>query len=147
MHFEGVVTINASQEKVWQFLTDPDAVAECVPGLKSVEIIEPGQKFRAVAAIGLGSMRVTFTNDIEWVQLDAPNYAVMKAHGKAPGRVVDVSSEMTLSNNDNGTTDLNWSAEIAVMGTIASLASRLMGSATKKLSGQFFKCVKKKVEA
>ncbi len=145
MKFEGTETINAGREKVWEFLIDPNAVGECVPGLKSMEIIEPDKKFRGVAAIGLGSMKATFTGDVEWVELNAPEFARAQAHGTAPGSAGDVTAEMRLIEQD-GATELQWSAEVAIVGTIASLAARLMNSAAKKLTGQFFKCVKKKVE-
>jgi carbon monoxide dehydrogenase subunit G len=71
----------------------------------------------------------------------------MKAHGKAPGSAVDASSEMALMPNANGGTTLDWTADVVVLGTIASLAARLMGSVTEKLTGEFFSCMKAKIEA
>lgn len=147
MQFDGTVNIEAPREKVWEFLTDPNLVSQCAPGLKSVEVIEPDKKFRAVAGVGFGSVKVTFETDVEWVEVDAPNYAKMKAHGKAPGSGVDINSTMNLSDGPDGSTDMQWSADIVVVGTIASMASRLMGSVTKRLTGDFFNCVKDKIEA
>jgi carbon monoxide dehydrogenase subunit G len=40
-----------------------------------------------------------------------------------------------------------WTAEISVLGTIASLASRMMGSVTQKLTEEFFSCMKQQIEA
>lgn len=147
MHFDGTVSINAPRQKVWEYLTDPNSVSECAPGLKSVEVIEPDKKFRAVAGVGFGSVKVTFEIDVEWVELDPPNHARMKAHGKAPGSGVDITSVMNLTNGSEDFTELQWSADIVVVGTIASLASRLMNSMTRKLTGEFFSCVKGKIEA
>lgn len=147
MHFEGTVNINAPREKVWEYLTDPNSVSQCAPGLKSVEVIEPDKKFKAVAGVGFGSVKVTFDSDVEWVELDPPKHAQMKAHGKAPGSGVDITSNMNLLEGSDGTTELQWTADVVVVGTIASLASRLMGSVTKKLSGEFFNCVKDQIEA
>jgi len=147
MHFEGTVTIQASRQQVWDFLTNPEEVSQCAPGLESMEIISPDEKFRAVAAIGLGNIKARFTTDVEWVTLDPPNMAKMKAHGTAPGSAVDVISEMTLNQITAEQTELLWAADITVLGTIASLASRMMGSTTQKLTGQFFNCVKNKIEA
>jgi carbon monoxide dehydrogenase subunit G len=147
VHFDGTVSINAPRQKVWEYLTDPNSVSECAPGLKSVEVIEPDKKFRAVAGVGFGSVKVTFEIDVEWVELDPPNHARMKAHGKAPGSGVDITSVMNLTNGSEGATELQWSADIVVVGTIASLASRLMNSMTRKLTGEFFSCVKGKIEA
>lgn len=147
MRFEGTVSINAPRQKAWGFLTDANSVAQCAPGLESLEIVEPDKKFRVVVSVGLGNLKARFTADVEWVEIDAPNLAKMKAHGTAPGSAVDVIAEMALSDGANGATDLRWSADISVLGTIAALASRMMGSVTQKLTTQFFDCVKAKIEA
>jgi carbon monoxide dehydrogenase subunit G len=147
MQVQGNVTINAPREKVWAFLTDPHAVGKCAPGLESMEVIAPGETFRAVASVGFGSMKVRFNVDVEWTELNEPDHAQMKAHGTAPGSTVDASSEMNLSDGEDGGTRLDWSADINVQGTIASLASRLMGSMTQKMTAEFFNCVKSQIEA
>ena len=146
MIFEGTVNIKAPQEKVWEYLTDPEKVGHCVPGLKSLEVVIPDKQFDVVASVGFGAVNATFNATVEWVELDAPNRATMKAHGTAPGSAVDVTSEMKLSPGEDGITTLDWSADVAVVGTIASLASRLMPGVTKKLSGTFFDCFKKQIE-
>jgi carbon monoxide dehydrogenase subunit G len=112
-----------------------------------MEVLEPDKRFRAVASVGLGNIKARFTADVEWVELDAPNKAVMKAHGTAPGSAADVRAEMTLSDNSAGGTDMHWEAEVNIVGTIASLASRMMGGVTQKLSAEFFACAKQKIEA
>ncbi|HTR03660.1 MAG TPA: carbon monoxide dehydrogenase subunit G [Thermoanaerobaculia bacterium] len=147
MHFEGIVSIKASRQKVWDFLTDPHKVSGCAPGLEKLEIVEPGQKFRATTSIGFGSVKVKFVNDVEWLEMDAPNLARMKAHGTAPGSGVDAESAMRLTDGQEGGTDLAWSADVTVVGTIASLAARLMGGVTKKLTAAFFDSVKEAIEA
>lgn len=146
MHVEGTVTIDAPRQQVWAFLTDPDEVGKCAPGLESMEILEPDERFRAVVSVGFGSMKARFTADVEWVELDEPERAKMKAHGTAPGSTADATSEMKLAENAAGGTDLDWTADITIQGTIASLASRLMGSMTQRLTGEFFDCVKKNIE-
>lgn len=146
MNFKGTVTINAPREKVWKFLTTPELLTECAPGLESLEVITPNEKFRAVASIGFGAVKATFVVDATWMDLDPPNRARMKIHGKAPGGMVDGMSEMVLSDGAGGATVLDWSSDVTVVGTIASLASRLMGTVTRKLTDAFFECVRKKIE-
>jgi carbon monoxide dehydrogenase subunit G len=55
-------------------------------------------------------------------------------------------SEMTLTDGPDGATVLDWSSDVTVIGTIASLAARLRGTVTKKLTDAFFECVRKKIE-
>ncbi len=146
MHFEGVLSIQAPRAKVWDYLTDPEKVSKSAPGLESLEIVEPGKKFRATTSIGFGSVKVRFVNDVEWVDLDPPNRAQMKAHGTAPGSGVDATTSMTLTDGQGGATDLAWTADVNVVGTVASLAARLMGGVTKKLTAAFFESVRKEIE-
>ncbi len=37
-------------------------------------------------------------------------------------------------------------SDVTIYGTIANLATRMMGGLTKKLSGEFFNCVKAQIE-
>lgn len=146
MRVEGNVNIKAPPEKVWKVLTDPRKVSQCTPGLESLKIITPGRKFQAVGSLGLGSLKIRFTTDVEWLELEPPRRARMKMNGKASGSSIDVGSEMELVDGPDGSTSMKWSAEVKVLGDIASLAARLMKPVTQKMTGQFFNCLKKKVE-
>ncbi len=146
MNLEGDVNINAARADVWNFLTDPHKVSSCAPGFESLEIIEPDKVFEAVATVGFGAVKTKFKGRVTFVELDPPNRAVLKAAGTATGSVVEVTSVMELQEGLNGSTDLHWSADVAIFGTIANLATRMMGGLTKKLSGEFFNCVKSQIE-
>ena len=146
MNFKGTVTINAPREVVWHFLTTPEELTHCAPGLESLEVIAPNERFRAVASVGFGAVKARFVADAAWMDLDPPNHARMKVHGKAPGSVVDATSEMRLSDGPGGATVLDWSSDVVVVGAIASLAARLMGSVTQKITESFFDCVRARIE-
>ena len=53
---------------------------------------------------------------------------------------------MTLTDGQDGATDLAWTADVNVVGTVASLAARLMGGVTKKLTSAFFDKVREEIE-
>ena len=142
MKLDGEVTINADRQKVWDFLTDPEAVSQCAPGLESMKIVEPDKQFEAVAGLGFGTIKVRFVTNVYWVELDAPNFAKMTAHGTAPGSAADIKGGMQLEDTADGGTKMTWSADVIVSGTITSLASRMMGSVSKKIANTFFDCVK-----
>jgi carbon monoxide dehydrogenase subunit G len=146
MQLSGNVTINAPRQRVWDFLTDPQKAGQCAPGVERVEIVEPGRKFRATVAVGFGAMKARFTGEAEWLELEPPHRAKMKAHGSAPGSAADVAAEMILADGPEGATEMRWTAEPAVMGQLASLASRMMASVSQKLAQQFYENVKKMIE-
>lgn len=147
MQFKDTVTIHAPRQKVWAFLTDANEVARCAPGVESVEVIEEDKKYKAVASVGFGNIKAKFDTDIEFEELNEPDFAKIKVHGTAPGSAVDATAGMTLSDGEGGSTILEWTADVNIMGTIAALANRMMGSVTKKLSAEFFNTVKQKLEA
>jgi len=146
MRLNDTVRIDAPIETVWEFMTNADEVARCAPGVESVEEIEKDKKYKAVASVGFGNIKVKFTADIEFAELQEPNYGKLKAHGTAPGSAADVMVEMKFAEAGPAATDFTWVADVTIMGTIAALANRMMGSVTKKLAGEFFNNVKKNIE-
>jgi uncharacterized protein len=146
MHFEGTVEILAPREKVWKFLTNADFVAKCAPGVKEMEILVPNEKYFVVAKIDFGSVTAVFKTDVTFQEMKEPDFAAVKAHGDTLESAIDATSQMFLSNGVDGTTELKWAADIVVVGKIASIASRMMNSVTKKLANQFFECFKNQIE-
>jgi hypothetical protein len=146
MLLKGDVTIHAPRKKVWDFLTDPNQIGPCAPGVEQIETIEPDKKYRGVMSVGLGSVKAKFNGDVEIVELNEPDHAKLKAHGVATGSAADVMSEMTLSNGPDGATNVHWTADVQVSGQLASLASRLMVPVSQKLAGIFYEEVRKRIE-
>jgi uncharacterized protein len=146
VYFEGTVEILAPREKVWKFLTNADFVAKCAPGLQEMEIVVPNEKYFVVAKIAFGSVVAVFKTDVTFQEMKEPDFAAVKAHGDALDSAIDATSEMSLSDGVDGTSELKWTADIVVVGKIASIASRMMSSVTKKLANQFFECFKNQIE-
>ncbi|MBL8064193.1 MAG: carbon monoxide dehydrogenase subunit G [Anaerolineales bacterium] len=147
MQLKGDVTIHAPRKKVWDFMTDPEQIGQCAPGVEKIEVIEPLKKYHGIVSIGFGSVRARFSGDVEILELAEPDYAKLKAHGSATGSVADATSEMRLSDGPDGSTLVHWTADVTVSGQLASLASRLMIPVSEKLAGVFYDQIRKKIEA
>jgi carbon monoxide dehydrogenase subunit G len=111
-----------------------------------MEVLEPGRRFRAVGALGVGSLKVRFTTEVEWLELYPPRRAVMKLSGRGRRSSVQVGSELLLADGADGSTDMEWSADVTVKGTLNKLAARLMKPVTYQMTGEFFNCIKRKIE-
>ena len=96
MNLTGSVVIPASRQAVWDFLTDPQAVSQCVPGLSSMREVTPDQLYEAEVSVGFGSMKVLFEAEVEWGEREPLERATIGAYATAPGSVAEVSSEMWL---------------------------------------------------
>ncbi|MGQ0608171.1 MAG: CoxG family protein [Chloroflexota bacterium] len=147
MQFSGSVEIAAARDKVWAFVSDPVQMGGCGPGVETVEIVDDDH-FTAKAKIVVGPISARFTVNAEFTERTAPHEAKVRAQAKAPGTAVDGSAEMSLRDGDtDGTTIMDWSADVQFSGMMASLGARLIEGTANKLIGQTFTCVKTKLEA
>ena len=84
---------------------------------------------------------------MEFAELTPPDRAVIKAHGQAPGSAVDATRRWRLSDGPDGTTVMDWSADVNLSGTLASVGARLIDGTANKMIGQTFDCMREKLEA
>ena len=146
MQFKGTVDIAAPRDRVWAFLMDPNQVGGCGPGVESIDVIDEDH-FKAKAKVGVGFISAKFVVDMTVAEKNAPDLAVLKAHGQAPGSAVDATANMALSGPAEGPTTMDWSADVLIAGTLASVGARLIEGTANKMIGQTFDCIKSKLEA
>ena len=146
MQFKGTVDIAAPRDTVWAFLMDPNQVGSCGPGVESIEVVDEDH-FKAKAKVGIGFISAKFSVDMTVAEKHAPDLAVLKAHGQAPGSAVDATANMALSGPAEGPTTMDWSADVLIAGTLASVGARLIEGTANKMIGQTFDCIKSKLEA
>jgi uncharacterized protein len=146
MQFSGTVEIAAPRERVWAFLMDPEQVGPCGPGVESVEVVDDDH-FKAKAKVGIGFISAKFAIEMTVAERTEPDLAVLKAHGQAPGSAVDATANMALSGPAEGPTTMDWSADVLIAGTLASVGARLIEGTANKMIGQTFDCIRSKLEA
>jgi carbon monoxide dehydrogenase subunit G len=146
MRFEGTVEIAAPRARVWTFLTDPNQVGRCGPGVESIDIVDPTH-FTAAAKVGVGFISARVSVELELTQLEPPDRAVINAHGQAPGSAVDATAEMRLSDGTlPGTTVMDWVADVTIHGHLASVGARLIEGTANKMIGEAFDCIRSTLE-
>ena len=148
MHFAGTVEIHAPRERVWDFLIDPTRVGACGPGVESVEVVDETH-FKAKAKVSVGPVSARFSVNLEMGEQTPPDRAVIIARGQAPGTAVDATAEMRLTggDGDGSPTVMDWTSEVNVSGSIASLGLRLLEGTANKMIGQTFDCIRAKLES
>jgi uncharacterized protein len=146
MQFAGTTEIAAPRERVWAFVVDPEQVGWCGPGVEAIETVDETH-FRARAKVGIGVVSARFNVNLELAEAVAPDRAVIKASGQAPGSAVEATGEMNLSGPPAGPTTMSWSANVAILGTFAAVGARLIESQANKMIKQAFDCMRAKLEA
>lgn len=146
MEFSGTQKIAVPIEKVWTFLLDVNNVAGCAPGFQSLEVLGD-EHWKAIVSVGVGPVKAKFTMDVTRPEMHEPDLMIVKGRGKAPGSAVEMSGTMNLVSEGPEETRMDWSAAVVVSGTLASIGARLMNSTAEKLTGQFFDCLKTKLQS
>ena len=78
-----------------------------------------------------------------FAELDAPDKAVIKAHGQAPGSAVDADRRRwRCRDGPDGTTVMDWAADVNIAGTLAGVGARLIEGTANKMIGQTFDCMR-----
>ncbi len=137
LEFSGSPSIKAPRALIWSRLLDPQALAACTPGVESVEVAD-GTHWQVVSGIGVGTLKFSFTMDVELSQLREQESAQMTARGKAAGSAVEVNTGIIVREGTAGETILSWRATAQISGLLARAGAPLLESAVKKLTDDFW---------
>lgn len=136
---EGTKEVEASLDKVWDFVTDLNRVTKCIPDT-TVEKIE-GDSFKAKMKMGVGFIKGTFDGQFSIVDKKPKSSFSIKGSAKGMGNTVNVSVNIQLEPKDSVVV-LKYRADVLVTGTLASLGSRFLDDAAQKIVSQMFECLK-----
>ncbi len=145
MRFEGSFRINADRDKVWEFISNPSNVIQCVPGVQDFSVQE-GKRIAAKVKVKIGFISGLFQAASKVLEEDPQNYhARMELSGSGAGSGFKALVDLKLEEADGGT-ELKWSADVSISGPLGSLAKSMVEGYVKKMVDQLFDCVKRRLE-
>jgi carbon monoxide dehydrogenase subunit G len=138
MDMSGSQRIEASRQKVWEGLNNPEVLKQCIPGCESIELTSPTEMV-AKAVLKVGPVKATFNGKVTLSDLDPPNGYTITGEGQ--GGVAGFAkggATVRLEADGEDATILHYDAKADVGGKIAQLGARLIDGTAKKLAGDFF---------
>jgi len=135
----------ARPETVWRALNDPAVLEACLPGCKSLVMLDE-RHFESTVQIRVGPVAATFKSNVELSDLDPPRAYTIVGTGNA-GAVgfAKVTARVQLE-PEGGTTLLAYDADVEIGGKLMSVGSRLIQSAAGKNLDAFFGALKAHIE-
>jgi 2-furoyl-CoA dehydrogenase large subunit len=132
----GALQINADANSIWSVLVDPDRLARVFPGCRSL-LLTSDNVYQGVVDLGVGPVSGTFDAFVELSDLDPPH--TMTLTGKVIGPLGTSRGVGIIKMIDAGkSTKIEYSYQIGLSGTIASVGGRLISGAARVLINRFF---------
>ena len=119
MRLEGQFRVQAPQDKVYDFLTDPRQVSQHMPDVREVEI-EDEDHFTVKARVGISHIKGTMVMKLTITNRQPPTSTTVIGKGTGLASVVDMVTGFTLQAADGGDTLVNWTGDVTVSGSLAS---------------------------
>jgi len=145
LHFEGTFDVKAGKEKVFDFLLDPNALANCLPDLQKVDVISDDE-FKVLVKVGISFIKGDMAMTFKVIERERPSHAKLQARGTGLGSSVDMTNVFDLSDGPDGGTSMKWSADASVGGMIASIGQRLLDTGAEKMVNELFASIKENLE-
>lgn len=138
MEIEKTLILPSSPERVWALLLDPQAMAQCVPGMKSVQVVTPDEyTAEMVTKVSFITARMKLRTRI--IERDEPRY--LKAEGSGEDSSVASSmkqtTEMYLEPLPDGQSQLRLKVKVDVVGRLATFGLSALKTKADRLWDEF----------
>jgi len=144
MHFEGRAVVKAPVDRVWNFISTPESIAQCLPGVEEYKVLE-GKRTEAKVKIGVGFIKGTFKVNSRVLDEDPQNHrAKLLVDGSGATSAFKAEIQISCNPHPEGS-ELSWVAEATVSGPLGSVAKGLIEGASQKVVNQTLECVTRKV--
>ena len=136
MKIEGKHQIDAPRTRVYEALINPEVLQRTIPGCERLE--RTGEDtYAATIRAGVGAIKGVFNGTVKLEDLRAPEHFRMVVEGKGSPGFLKGSGDLDLEDAGEGTT-VNYTGDVQVGGTIASVGQRMIQSTVKMMGSQFF---------
>jgi carbon monoxide dehydrogenase subunit G len=138
MEIDKTLILPASPERVWGLLLDPQAMAQCVPGMQSVQVVTPDEyTAEMVTKVSFITARMKLRTRI--VERDEPRYLRAEGTGEDSGVASSMkqTTEMHLEALPDGQSQLRLKVKVDVVGRLATFGLSALKTKADRLWDEF----------
>ena len=143
MEISGSYQFNGTAEEVWNLLMDPKVLANCLPGVQSLNAVGP-EEYQAVVNVGVGPISGQYNAKIFLQDQNPHESLTLILEGSGSLGFANGKSFITLVEQGSKTT-LNIKGDTQIGGPVARLGQRMMGSVAQSMMDRFVKCLQDSV--
>ncbi|MFD3683295.1 SRPBCC family protein [Nocardiopsis sp. NPDC058631] len=141
MRISNEFTVNAPVERVWHLLTDVEAVAPCVPGVRLTGV--DGPLYSGAVRVKVGSVVAAYSGTARFTELDEKERrAVLVASGRASRGSGSASATVTARlRAEGGRTAVGVETDLTVTGRLSELGVDAISRVSASLTARFAKAL------
>ena len=72
MEIKSDYTVSANRERVWEHLTDPDLLSQCIPGCEELKATG-GDTYEAIIKVGVAGIKGTYKGTVTLENMQPPS--------------------------------------------------------------------------
>jgi carbon monoxide dehydrogenase subunit G len=145
MKIEGEHLFKGPREIVWEMIRDPNMLMKAIPGSQEIKEVEPNH-YDAAIHLRIGPVSGSFAGTLVVSDEIPPESCTLTVDGRgAPGFAKGVGYVKFTDNGDQ-TTTLNYTGDVTIGGTLASVGSRMIDSVSKMMIKAGFSSLDKALE-
>jgi carbon monoxide dehydrogenase subunit G len=138
MIIDQIIAVPAPSNAVWSFVMDLPAVAQCMPGVESVEEIDLDH-YTGTVSTSVGPVTLRFQGKVSVVERNQETLqAQLQMHGtdRRSGSV-SATMTMTLVPQEDATTEMRIHTDAAIFGTIGEFGQPVIRKKADQILKQF----------
>ncbi len=136
-----IFEVEANRSIVWELISDPWKVGNCLPGAQVTEEVAP-QKYKGKIKVKIGPVTTNFTGVAEFTKQDATTHELsLVGQGKDSQGKGQASMQMDihLTAPTPQQTRVECAVQLSISGRIAQYGSRMINAVSDKMFDQFKK--------
>ena len=138
MKLSGSYEFDTAPEKVWQILTDPEALRSCIPGCEKMDALG-NNEYAATVTVSMGPIRSKFDAKVTMVDLLPFESYKLIVEGNGPSGFVRGESQIKLTGFGSKTT-VDVDSDSSSGGLLARVGQRMVESFARSMMNRFFTC-------
>lgn len=148
MQTGGEFTVGVAQAQAFAFVSDPFAIATCIPGCSNLREVAPG-KYAAKLSNRVGPIAVAFDVTVELTRVEPPAAidAVVSGNAAGLGGRLTATATVRLAAVDAGSTHVTYTVDLGLTGKLGGIGQPVFRAKSAELSKTFGANVRAALEA
>ncbi len=144
MQLEGQEIFESSTSKIWKILTDPEVLAQIMPGGADLEEIDK-DAYNIISTLKVGFIKLNFEGELHIINKDKPKHFTLDIRQKSKMVEVDVIINVKLKKITKKSTQVSYDGNIELTGMMSNASDRMVQPFADLIVKGFMRAMKERV--